>query len=75
MFSLIKNVALDYGPPKPGCEYEFKPDPTWGQVPVGQICGSSKQSYLIIGIVFGIVLIISIAFILFRRSKRKSSLK
>jgi len=71
MLDLIKTFALSYSPPEPGCEYEFRPDPTWGEVPVGQICESNKQPYLITGVIIGIILIAAVAFFMLRRAKKK----
>jgi hypothetical protein len=71
VLTLLRNFALDYGPPRPGCEYKFKPDPNYGQIPVGQVCEAENKAYIITVVLIGIVLISIGIYLLNRRAKRR----
>ena len=73
MQTSLEQFALSIAEPEPGCEYIWKSDPTWGQVPSGQICENPTSPYLIAGMIVGAILLVVIIGVLVR--KRKGSRK
>lgn len=71
MLNFLTRFALSYAPPDPGCVFEYRPDPVWDQVPVGQVCENSKSPYLIAVVAVGLVFIFVVSFIIVRKYKRK----
>ena len=73
MLSSLKQFGLSIAPPDPGCEYKWKPDPVWGEVPDGQVCEGDTLPYVVVGIVFvSVVFITVIGVIVAKRHKKKS---
>ncbi|OGL37479.1 hypothetical protein A3E49_03395 [Candidatus Saccharibacteria bacterium RIFCSPHIGHO2_12_FULL_49_19] len=70
MYKLYTKFALDYGPPDPGCEYNYRSDPVWGKVPTDQVCGFIPKYKTELIITVALILVVAVSLILVRRTKK-----